>query len=183
MLALLVAGLAAWPPPATRAEEPAPTEYQVKAAWLLNFARFIDWPPETLGSNNAPMVIGVLGADPFGADLENTLRDVAVYNRKFLVQRNPSEAEARRCHILFLSSSERKRHREILEKLQGAPVLTVGETEEFIAQGGMINFVRKDNTVRFAVNLDAAGPAGLKISAKMLKVALSVKGRYTKEKE
>jgi hypothetical protein len=167
-----------WTLPIASAEEVGVTEYEVKAAWLLNFARFIDWPSDAFASPADPIVVGVVGKDPFGPHLERTFAGKNVKGRTLAIKRLAADQDLKGCHILFLSSSEKKRHREILEKLKNAPVLTVGEADELLDQGGVISFVRKEGTVRFAINLNAAQRAQLKASANLLKVALSVKGKY-----
>jgi len=164
------------------AEQSLP-EYQVKAAWLLNFARFIDWPTGRFNSLDAPIVIGVVGADPFGRNLELTFKDKNVKGRAFLLQRLSTDQDLAACHIIFVSASERRKQRELCEKLKAAGVLTVGDNEEFLAHGGMINFVAKDASIRFNVNLEAAQAAGLKLSSQLLKVAVTVKGKYAEGKE
>ena len=156
------------------AQESPPSEYQLKAAFLFNFAKFVDWPPEAFTSTNAPMVIGILGEDPFGPDLENTIHNKSIAGRAIVHKRVTSLAEARSCHILFISSSEKKRLPEIFGNLRGASVLTVSETDTFTELGGMINFVMEGKKIRFQINDDAAKSAGLKISSKLLGVALHV---------
>jgi hypothetical protein len=161
-----------------RAEEAAPSEYEVKALWLLNCARFVDWPEQAFADAQSPFVIGVLGKDPFGKHLKKTLEGRTVKGRSFVVKRVSTDQELKACQILFISTSERKRTRNLLAKLKGAPVLTVGEMDDFLDQGGMIQFVRKDDTIRFAVNLEFAKPAQLYMSAHLLRVATSVRGKY-----
>jgi hypothetical protein len=165
-------------PLAVQAEETAATEYQLKAAWLLNFARFIDWPAEAFEGTADPLIVGVLGKDPFGKSLEQTFAGKTVKGRALLVNRFPTEQDLKCCNILFISTSEKRRHREILARLKQFPILTVSETDEFLDYGGVINFAHKEGSVRFVVNLTAARPARLKISASLLKLALSVKGKY-----
>ncbi|HXG47493.1 MAG TPA: YfiR family protein [Methylomirabilota bacterium] len=157
--------------------EPLP-EYQVKAAWLLNFARFVEWPADRFTSAEAPFVVGIVGEDPFGLHLESTFAGKTVKGRSFLIKRLDAGADLTSCHLVFFSSSERRKHREMCDGLRQAAVLTVGDTADFADNGGMIGFVRKDNAIRFHINFDVAQPAGLSLSAQLLKVALSVRGRY-----
>ena len=155
-----------------RAEEFQPSEYQLKAAFLFNFAKFVEWPPGAFPEAKSPMIIGVLGDNPFGAELERTIRDKIVNGRPLQIREFRSPAEARECHILFVSNSEKKRLPEVVESLRGTNVLTVGEAENFIESGGMISFVREGNKIRFQINDQAARGAGLKISSKLMNLAV-----------
>ena len=154
-----------------RAQESQPTEYQIKAAFLFNFAKFVEWPPEAFADANSPLVIGVLGENPFGDDLERTIRGKTINNRPLVIKEFRSPAEATNCHILFISTSEKQRLPEILKSLHGTSVLTVGETDRFTETGGMINFVTEGNKIRFQINVEAAKSAGLKVSSKLLSLA------------
>ena len=160
------------------AQETAPSEHQVKAVWLLNFARFVEWPATAFPNATAPLVVGVVGKDPFGRELERAFAAKTVKGRSFAFRRVSTEADLQGCHIMFVPSSERKRTRDWTGKLQGKAVLTVGESEEFLQNGGIINFLLKDNTVRFEISLNAAQAAGLKLHANLLKVAVAVQGKY-----
>ena len=157
---------------AGRAQEPQPSEYQVKAAFLFNFAKFVEWPAQAFAEPTSPMVIGILGENPFGDDLERTIRGKTINNRPFEIKAIKSLPEARRCHILFISTSEKTRLPEILESLGTATVLTVGEMERFVETGGMINLVKEADKIRFQINDVAAKNAGLKISSKLLSLAI-----------
>lgn len=150
------------------AAEPA-LEYQVKAAFLLNFARFVEWPETTYPSPEAPFSICVLGEDPFGTALSQTVEDESVNGRKIAVRqiRRPSTAEA--CQILFVSKSEKFSGAEF-----GPGILTVGEADGFLTHGGIIAFVIEDRKVRFDIGRNAAAKAGLKLSSKLLRVARSL---------
>jgi len=141
-------------------------EYQVKAAFLYNFAKFVGWPAGAAG----PFVVCIAGDDPFGASLEEVLRGKAVNGRAFVVRRLGKASATGGCHILFVSGSERKRLREVLGATPRG-VLTVGDCEEFAKSGGIVGFTLVEGKVRFEVNIDAAGASGLKISAQMLSLA------------
>jgi hypothetical protein len=154
-----------------RAQAP-PTQYQLKAAFLYNFAKFIDWPPETFPDDKSPFIIGILGENPFGTDLERMVAEKKINNRPIKIRPFSAVADATNCCILFISTSEIKRMPEIMEKLHGTSVLTVGETDQFIGAGGMINFVPEANKIRFQINDAAAKAAGLKISSKLLSLAV-----------
>jgi hypothetical protein len=150
-----------------------PTEYQIKAAFLFNFAKFVEWPPEAFAETNSPIVVGVLGKNVFGTDLETIIRDKTVNNRRFEFKNFSSASEAAHCHILFISPSEKENLKKIVEGLNKASVLTVSETDQFIQAGGMINFFLQDSKIRFQISDDAAKKAGLKISSKLLSLAAS----------
>ena len=144
-------------------------EYEIKAAYLYNFIKYVDWP--SYGDN---ITIGVLGGNPFGTALA-PLNGKIVKGRRLLIKELDSLREAQKCQIIFISSSEKQRLQEIFENLKFARVLTVGETEGFASDGGIINFVQEHNKVRFEINPDAAHRTGLNISSELLKLAKLVK--------
>jgi hypothetical protein len=178
LLGLMAFGLILGVDFAPRAQEPAASEYQVKAAWLLNFARFVEWPGRSFGSPRAPFVVGVVGRDPFGKDLEQAFAGKTVRGRAFEFRHFPSDSDLHGCHILFFGKSERRRIRDQLSKIGTVPVLTVGEDEDFLEEGGIVNFLLKDRSIRFEINLKAAQAAELKLDANLLKVAVEVRGKY-----
>jgi YfiR/HmsC-like len=153
------------------AQSPAAGEYQVKAAFLYNFAKFVEWPPSSFSDNAAPLRICVLGHDPFGQELRNIATEKTVNGRKLQVDDVVDLQLAKSCHILFIASSEKAQLKRIFESLEGSDVLTVGDTEGFAQRGGAINFLLDDNRVQFEVNHKAAEQAGLKVSSKLLNVA------------
>jgi hypothetical protein len=148
-----------------------PARYKVEAVFLYNFAQYVDWPQQAFNSDSAPFVIGVLGTDPFGKMLEDVTRNEKINGHPFEIRRFQRADEAVSCHILYISESEEKRMREILAAVRGRPVLTVGETEGFVAQGGMIRFVLGGSRLRFRINVDSAKESQLTISAKLLRLA------------
>jgi hypothetical protein len=158
------------------------TEYQIKAAFLFNFANFVEWPDSAFESPQSPVVIGVLGDCPFGSTLEAAVEGETINKRPIAIKRSRQLEELRRCHILFISRSERARLPHVLAHVRDWPVLTVCELDRFAQQGGMIGFVIRDNKVRFEANLDAAERAGLKISAKLSKLAVAVYHDTNKER-
>lgn len=159
--------------PVSSAQQAQPSEYQIKAAFIFNFAKFIEWPAATFADDKSPLCIGVLGNNPFGADLERFLRDKTINDHPLTVRECRTVEEGKKCQILFVSASEAKRLPEIFKALQGAKVLTVGETDGFIESGGMVNFVSEAKKIRFQINDVAAKSAGLKISSKLLTLASS----------
>lgn len=146
-------------------------EYQVKAVFLFNFAQFVDWPAKAFPEPQAPMIIGVLGNDPFGAYLDETVRGEKVKDRPLVVQRYRRVGEIKTCHVLFISRSETDRLEQILASVKGRNILTVGDAEDFALRGGMIQLVTEKNKIRMRINLEAVKAAGLTISSKLLRVA------------
>lgn len=153
-------------------EPPRPTEYQVKAAFLYNFAKFVKWPPqESLG---ATFVVAVLGADPFGEICDKTFAGKTLEDRTIEIRRLQAPDDASRVQVLFVGSSEKARLAQILKGLQGSSVLTVGEMEGFAERGGMIAFRVRDDVVRFDINLAQVERARLKMSSQIIRLAQRV---------
>lgn len=160
-----------WVVALARSAELPPGEYQLKAAFLFNFAKFVDWPENAFAETNSPLVIGILGQNPFGQDLEKLVQNKSIGSHPLVVETLTSAAQARSCHILFVSNSETPHLREVFGGLRKACVLTVGENERFVESGGMINFVIEGKKIRFEINDSAAKEAGLKVSSKLLSLA------------
>jgi YfiR/HmsC-like len=154
------------------AQNPRPTEYQVKAAYLFNFGKFVKWPPSASASS---FVICLLGSDPFQGILDKTVAGEQIDNKPVTVRRINSAADAAGCRIVFVSESEEGRMGSILAALNRSPVLTVSDASGFVDHEGMIQFVMDGDRVRFQVNLSAAQRAGLTMSSELLKVATEVK--------
>jgi len=146
-------------------------EYEVKAVFLLNFAQFVEWPDGTFPSADTPICIGILGDDPFGAVLDRAIQGERVKDRPLAAKRFRHLEDVKDCHLLFISRSERARLPQILAKIGRTSILTVGETDRFAHQGGIINFRLQGNTIRFEINVDAARRSNLKISYKLLRLA------------
>ena len=153
------------------AETVPPPEYQLKAVFLFNFAQFVEWPPEAFPDAQTPLVIGVLGKDPFGAYLDETVRGETVNNRPLTVQRYRQAKEIKTCHVLFISRSEAYRLEQIFASLKGRNILTVGDAVGFARRGGMIRFLIEQNKIRLRINLGAAKDANLVLSSKLLRPA------------
>lgn len=147
------------------------TEYQVKAAFLFNFAKFVEWPADAFRSDDAPLQICVLGQDPFDPDFEQAIAEKTVNGRRLEIIHPSGLDQAKACQIIFVAASEGPRLREILRRLRGSGALTVGDAAGFARMGGIINFVLDDSRVRFEINLQAADRAHLKLSARLLTVA------------
>ena len=153
-------------------------EYKLKAAYLFNFAKYVEWPAARLPAPDSPIVIGVLGADPFGDRLDRTVRGRTIGRHPVVVRRGRHLEDLAGCHMLFVGRGESARARQIAEMLRESPVLTVGEASDFVATGGMIWLGRAGDAVEFDVNLDAVRQAGLAIGARMLASARDVVGSH-----
>jgi hypothetical protein len=146
-------------------------EYQVKAAFLYNFAKFVEWPSPAFPGSSTLFRICVLGRDPFGDTLTSIVQGKSIAGHPILSLHVQSPAEARSCHVLFLSQSDPETLKQGLDQLRDLPVLTVGESSDFLPLGGMINFVLEEDRLRFEINLGAAERHHLKLSSKLLAVA------------
>lgn len=166
-LALLALLLAA--PGAVRAE--GTSEYDVKAAFLYNFAKFVDWPPAAFPEPGSSFKICVLGKDPFGGSLQTVVGGEEIAGHKLTVVRTDSLSKPAGCQILFVSRQEREQLPQVLAAVRTSPVLTVGDTPGFVDQGGIINFTLEGSKVRFEINTEAADRAGIRISSKLLQLA------------
>lgn len=154
-----------------RPMDKSPLEYRVKAAFLLNFAKFVEWPKKSFDNKKSPIIIGVLGKDPFGPLLESTVHGKTVRKRSIIVKRFKDIKTLQPCHILFVSSSESKRLSKVFTALKDVSALTVGETKRFARDGGILRFTMVAKKVRFEINADAAKRSKLKISSKLLQLA------------
>ncbi|MEO7597384.1 MAG: YfiR family protein [Opitutus sp.] len=154
-------------------------EFQVKAVFLYNFAQFVEWPPSAFEKPDSPLVIGVLGLDPFGVFLDETVRNERVNGRPLVVERYGSVADVRSCHILFISGSEGPRASQVGAALKGRSVLTVCDWEGLARHGAVVRFVMERSRIRLKINLEAAREAGLIISSKLLRSAETVPPRGT----
>jgi hypothetical protein len=160
----------------TAGAQPQPVdEYQVKAAFLYNFAKFVEWPPEVFKSPMDPITICVIGQDPFGGALDKAVSGKLVDGRPFLVRPQPDARTVSGCQVVFISASERKRFRTIVEDLKTRSALTVSEINGFAENGGMVNFQLEDGKVRIEINPGAAAQERLRISSKLLSLARIVK--------
>jgi hypothetical protein len=144
---------------------------QVEAVFLFNFAQFVDWPPESFPDSQAPLIIGILGDDPFGPFLEVTVRGETVRGRPVEIRRYQGIEEIKTCHILFISRFEMGRLADMLAALKDRPVLAVSDGDDFAQRGGTIQFVIERSRIRLRINLEAAQAAKLTISSKLLRSA------------
>ena len=158
---------------AQAAEDVALLEYKVKGAFLYNFAKFVEWPAVAFKTNDSPLIIGALGDTMLPPDLEQAVEGRTVNGRPVVVRRSKRIEDLMDAHVLFISSSEQADYGRIMGMLTGRGVLTVGESSEFLRQGGVINFVLRDNKVRFEIDRTAAEREGLQISSQLLKLAVT----------
>lgn len=161
-------------------------EYQIKAAFLYNFIQFVDWPKEKVADSNQPIIIGIIGKDPFGSVFES-LKSKKIKGKGVVIRRlktfkelkkngklEDKINELKKLHVLFICSSENKNLKQIIDLIKTDNILTVGETDDFLENGGIINFVLEEKKVRFEINLDAANTSNLKISSQLLRLAEKV---------
>ena len=153
----------------------AQDEYQLKAAFIFHFAQLVEWPREATGEGNS-LVLCTLGDDPFRGQLEDTVTGKQILSRMLHVRHARQLSEVRGCQLLFISKAEGKRIPGVLAELQHLPVLTVGETDGFLDEGGMIRFCLEGNKLRFEINRSAAETSGLKLSSRLLVLAKNVIG-------
>jgi hypothetical protein len=161
------------------AEEAMPTEFQVKAAFLINFPKYVDWPANAFAETNSPIIVAIWGDENVANEAQNMIGTGRIISgHPVVLKRIAREEEINRdCHILFIGASERLRLPSILEKIRGEKILTVGESDDFLEQNGIINLARQGRKIRLQVNLTAAGNAQLKISSRLLVAADVVKGK------
>ncbi len=153
-------------------------EYEVKAAFLYNFAKFVEWPPEAL-RQGAPMRFCILGRDPFGSLLESSLNGKTLEAKPIEIARASDPRQLTGCQVVFISSSERSRMADILEILHVLPILTVSEMPGFAELGGMVNFFIEDRRIRFEINPQSAARSGLRISSQLLSLSRIVTNKPT----
>jgi hypothetical protein len=174
-LPVLIVMLALLQIPVLQAQQPKASEYQVKATYLYNFGRFVQWPPNVTAAKGDSFSICVIGLDPFGSSLDTILAGETIDGKTVVAKRVAKPQDAVNCRVLYISSSEDSRLKEILAGLDKAGVLTVSDIPQFSQRGGMIEFVMAGNKIRFEVNLTSALDAGLTLSSDLLKVATAVR--------
>lgn len=147
------------------------SEYQVKAAYVYNFAKFVAWPTQAFSRPTAPIVFCVLSDPAFESELNRMVKEKTISGRRAEVVSVRNAQESRSCHVLFINAAQARQVRRVLNLLQGTSILTVSETPGFIEAGGIVNFVLQDDRVRFQINHKAAMQAGLQISSRLLSLA------------
>jgi len=155
----------------------APTARQLKTAFLTSFPRYIEWPASAFAASNSPIVFGVLGDSQLEGELQKLITGKSVNGRPLFLKHLADDDDPAPCHVLFIGAAHQHRAREILAKLQGASVLTVGESDDFLDSGGVINLSQRDRRIRLEMNLAAARLSHLTVSAGLLNVAEIVKGK------
>jgi len=160
-------------PPCVQAQETEFSEYEVKAGFIYNIAKFIEWPRDTFLDAKKPITLCIVGTNPFGAALD-TIANKTVQNRTLLIKHMRKTNDLRTCHMLFVSASEKGNLSQILEMLAGASTCTIGDTKGFAQQGIMINFLIEQEKVRFEINTESTRRANLTISSKLLKLARTI---------
>ena len=149
----------------------ASSEYLIKAGFIYNFAQLVQWPPAAFSQADSPIVIGILGTDPFGEIIDRVVQNKKLDGRSLLVKRLKRGAPLKDCNILFVGSSEAAHLDEVLQSTKNVPILTIGEMPGFAVRGGIINLTVEGNKVRFEVNIEAAKQANLNISSRLLALA------------
>ena len=157
------------------AQSAKPTEYEVKAAYLYNFGKFVRWPEGAAAGSANTFFICVIGKDPFGKSLDATLEGASWKGKPVIAKRITSVDQAADCQVLFIPASEAEQWSQLQPTLQKLPILTVSDAPRFARRAGMIEFLLSENRVRFEVNLEAAEKAGLSLSSQLLKVAIRVR--------
>lgn len=150
------------------------SDYQVKAAYFYNFAKFVNWPTQDLSDSSAPLRFCIFRDHFFEAELNRIVKGKTVAGHPIQVLQVDAPEDSRKCNSLFVSSLQQRQNKHLLELLRGSSVLTVGETEDFVARGGIIAFVLENDRVQFVVNRRAANEAGLTMSSKVLSLAKQV---------
>jgi hypothetical protein len=150
-------------------------EYELKAAFLLNFARFVEWPADAVPSEKTPIIFCVFKHDPFGSALDEVIRGKSINSHAVQVRRTNELAELRSCQLVFVSEREERLLPETLASLKGSSALLVGEGANFAERGGAIQFFLENNKLRFAINVDAVQRARLQASSKLLALARIVR--------
>jgi hypothetical protein len=158
-------------PAATRSGGTLAQEYDLKAAFLFNFAQFVEWPEDAFAGAATPITIGILGEDPFGKSLDEIVANEVVHDRRLIVRRYRTIDQIEDCHILFISQAESKRMDHIFTRLGSRSVLTVGDADDFMARDGIIGFKMARNRLRLRINPAVAKAAKLTISSKLLRQA------------
>ncbi len=164
LLIILSAGI-------TSAQQIRSGEYNIKAAFVYNFTRFIEWPDSAFAEPRSPFVIGVIGADPFGSRLEAIMNGETVKGRPIQIRRFNNLSQSGNCHIVFVSGKTQADVKKLCEQLRGKPILTVSDRKNFDEEGGIIMFATEDNRIKVIINSTAAKASTLNISSKLLKIA------------
>jgi hypothetical protein len=169
--ACLICAMLALPSRAQTGNPSDSSEYLIKAGFTYNFAKLMQWPASAFPQPDSPIIIGILGNDPFGATLDSVLVGKKVNARGFVVKHLKWGADIKGCNILYVSTTEAAHLDEILHTIKGLPILTIGQMPDFARRGGIVNFIIEDDKVRFEVNVEAAKQADISISSRLLTLA------------
>jgi len=153
------------------AKAQASREYQIKAVFLYNFAQFTEWPESAFPGEKSPIIIGIVGPDPFGPTLAETVHDETIQGHPVVIEHYAHAADIKTCHILFISQPEIRHYDDVTKIVKGKPVLTVTDTDSAASTPAIIRFVVENNKVHFRVNAEAARSANISLSSKLLRVA------------
>lgn len=153
------------------AQNASTREYQVKAVFLFNFSQFVEWPANSFASPQSPAIIGILGKDPFGTYLEETIAGESINKHPLVIQRFNSVDEVTKCHILFINENDKGKLEQIIQKLKGKNILTISDVNGFSKVGGMVRLYTKNDKINIQINLDEAKAENLVVSSKLLKLA------------
>ena len=156
---------------ALSAQMPPSRQYQIKAAFLYNFTQFIEWPASAFLTEKAPIIIGVLGKDPFGSYLDEIVAGEQVNAHPLVVERFNSIEEVKTCHVLFIHMEDKDKLTQVVNALKGRSILMVSDENGFMQKGGMIRFITRNKKIRFQINPEVAKAVGLNISSKLLNLA------------
>ena len=180
LLFAFLAGTATAEPALADIDHEDTNEYEIKAAFLYSFLHYVEWPETSFSDDSSPIILGVLGKDPFGPILDRMAETEKINNRELVIKRFEHIDAVGSIHALFIASSKQERLSDVLKGLGDRPVLTAGDTEEFAALGVIINFIIDQKKIRFEINTGAVKKADLKISSKLLKLAKKI---FKKAKE
>jgi len=158
-------------PSAAWGQTRTPSEYDVKAAFLYNFVKFVQFPPDAIPAQGTPIQLCIFGSDPFGGSLDAAIQGKSIEGHSLVTRRVANVGEMKTCQVIFISAQDKSKVPELLESARGSGALLVGESAQFAEMGGHIQFTREGSKVRFAINPDAAGRSGLEISSKLLALA------------
>jgi hypothetical protein len=161
--------------PAARPQEAQLTEADLKAAFLYNFAKFVDWPDEAFATETAPIAVGIYGDDEFVATLRTLLDKKKAHGRGFTVRKVANTQEAHNCQILFFREPDTRKLSQVIDAIRRRPILTVGESDEFLDLGGMLNLFFENKQLRFEVNPAPADTAKLNVSSQLMRLAKRVR--------
>jgi hypothetical protein len=165
--------------PAACGQQYRPSEYQVKATYLYDFSRFVEWPEQSADSRSGPFLICVLGQNPFGRTLNDLVANENIGGKSVVAKQVNTADDAAGCRVVFISFSEEAHLKQILASLNSSSALTVSDLPRFTERGGMIQFVLENNHVRFQVNIETAKHAGIAMSSELLKLAVGIRKNST----